>query len=252
MSSEHILVQDEGGVRTVTMNRPDKRNALTAAMYAAMAEALEDADGDTGVGAVLIQGSGGFFSSGNDVKDFLVNPPTGPDSAVFRFLRAIVGCGAPVVAAVEGPAVGIGTTMLLHCDFVYAAPDARFHLPFIDLGLVPEAASSLLLPRLIGHIGASRMLMLGEPIEATEAHRMGLVSGLAAAGAVQERAREIANALAAKPRNALRQTKALMRADRDVTRAVMDREGALFGDLLRSPEAIAAFQAFLMKSAAKG
>lgn len=252
MSTDHILVHDEGGVRTVTMNRPDKRNALTAAMYSTMAEALEGADASMEVGAVVIQGSGGFFSGGNDVKDFLTNPPTGPDSAVFRFLRAIVGCGAPIVAAVDGPAVGIGTTMLLHCDFVLVTPHAKLHLPFIDLGLVPEAASSLLLPKVLGHPLAAEMLMLGRPIEPERAAAAGLVNAVVPADRLVAESQALAMALAAKPRNALRQTKALMRADRDAVRAVMDKEGALFAEALRSPEAIAAFQAFLMKSAARG
>ena len=244
--TDHILVTDsEDGVRTITMNRPDKRNALTVAMYDAMATAVATA-GDN-AGAVLIQGSGGFFTGGNDIMDFVANPPTGDDSAVFRFLYAILDCPVPVVASVQGPAVGIGTTMLLHCDVIHASPDARFSLPFIDLGLVPEAASSVLLPRLIGHVRAARMLMLGEALSAQEALEAGLITAIAPQEEVDAAARAAAATLAAKPRGAMSTTKSLMKPDRAELLAVMKKEGALFAQALRSPEAIAAFQSFLMK-----
>jgi enoyl-CoA hydratase/carnithine racemase len=249
--SEHVQIGDQDGVRTITMNRLAKRNALTAAMYSTMAEALEQADSDTSVGAVLFLGGPGCFTSGNDVKDFLVNPPTGPESAVFRFLRALLACGAPLVAAVDGPAVGVGTTMLLHCDLVYATPAARLHLPFIDLGLVPEAGSSLLLPQTLGHRQAAEMLMLGTPIDGVRAAAIGLINAVVPADELSTVAAAAAAALAAKPRTALRHTKALMRANRPEVAAAMDRESTLFGELLRSPEAIAAFQAFLMKSVSR-
>ncbi|QJE73728.1 enoyl-CoA hydratase [Aerophototrophica crusticola] len=247
MTAEHILVQDQDGVRTVTLNRPDKRNALTVAMYEAMAKAVSTAE-DDGVGALLFQGSGGFFTGGNDIMDFVANPPTGDDSAVFRFLFAIATTKVPLVVAVEGQAVGVGTTMLLHCDFVYATRDARFHVPFIDLGLVPEAASSILMPRVLGTRRAARMLLLGEPLGAEEAFEAGLVTALAAdAGSLRDTALGTARALAAKPRNALRQSKALMKADEAEILATMRKEGAVFAQCLRSPEAMAAFQAFLAK-----
>jgi len=247
MSTEHILVQDADGVRTITLNRPDKRNALTVAMYDAMASAIADANTEHAVRAILIQGSGGFFTGGNDIQDFVANPPLAEDSAVFRFLFAIAGCAVPVVAAVEGMAVGVGTTLLLHCDLVYAAPDARFHVPFVDLGLVPEAASSLLMPATMGHAKAAAMLMLGEPIDAAEAEKAGLLTAIVPAGELKTVAAAKARALAAKPATAMRHTKALMRPDREQVLSTMRAEGRIFGEMLRSPEAQAAFRAFLSR-----
>ncbi|WP_119678868.1 enoyl-CoA hydratase-related protein [Indioceanicola profundi] len=244
--TDYILVEDANGVRTITMNRPEKRNALTVAMYDRMAEALTEA-GEGAARAVLFRGAGGFFTGGNDIMDFVANPPTGDDSAVFRFLFALVEAPIPLVAEVEGLAVGIGTTMLLHCDLVYAAPDARFHLPFVDLGLVPEAASSILLPRRIGHARAARMLLLGEPLEAAEAAEAGLVTGIVPAEELGEAALAKATALAAKPANALRTAKSLMKPNKAEILETMRHEGELFGKALRSPEAMAAFQAFLGK-----
>lgn len=244
--TEHVLVEDADGVRTITMNRPEKRNALTVAMYETMARALTEA-GQGSARAVLFRGAGGFFTGGNDIMDFIANPPAGDDSAVFRFLFALADSPIPLVAAVEGLAVGVGTTMLLHCDLVYASPDARFHVPFVDLGLVPEAASSILLPRLIGHARASRMLMLGEPMEAGEAAESGLITGIVPAEHLAEEARARAAVLAAKPANALRNTKALMKPNRAEIMDTMRHEGKLFGEALRSPEAMAAFQAFMMR-----
>jgi len=249
VTTEHVIVEDVDGVRIITMNRPDKRNALTMAMYDAMATALNGADRSAEIGAVLIRANGGLFTGGNDLGDFMNNPPTGADSPVFRFLNALVGCGLPIVAAVEGKAVGVGTTMLLHCDLVYAAPSAQFHLPFVDLGLVPEAGSSLLLPRLLGPARAARMLMLGEAVDAETAAAEGLVTAVIPAEQLDRTARAKASALAAKPRQALRHTKALMRGDLDAVRTAMVREGEIFGKLLRSPEAMAAFQAFFAKKA---
>ncbi|MFC7334553.1 enoyl-CoA hydratase-related protein [Rhodocista pekingensis] len=249
----HVLVEDADGIRSITLNRPDKRNALTVEIYETLAAALADADRADGVRVVLIAGAGGAFTGGNDLKDFLNNPPIAEDSAVSRFLQAIATCAVPIVAAVEGPAVGVGTTMLLHCDLVYATPDARLHLPFIDLGLVPEAGSSLLLPKLIGHQRAAQMLMLGEPLSGEQAAAVGLVNAVVPSADLLATARAKAAALAAKPPGALRRTKALMRGhDREAVLATMATEGRIFGELLRSPEAVAAFQAFFMKAAAKG
>ncbi len=243
--SDHILLRDEEGVRHITLNRPDKRNALTAAMYATMADALTDAAKGGQVRAVLFSGAGGFFTGGNDIGDFLANPPQGPDAPVFRFLMALATSPLALVAAVEGQAVGIGTTMLLHCDLTYAAPNARLHVPFVDLGLVPEAASSLLMPRTMGHATAARMLMLGEPLEAEEAKQAGILSGIVPVEALAATATAKARALAAKPAEALRQTKALMKPNPQEVLAVMAKEAEIFSRSLRSPEAIAAFQAFM-------
>lgn len=244
--TDHVLVEDADGVRRITLNRADKRNALTAAMYATMADALAGAS-DAGIRAILIQGSGGFFTGGNDIGDFLANPPTGDDAPVFRFLFNLAACPLPLVAAVEGMAVGVGTTMLLHCDLVYATPDAKFHVPFVDLGLVPEAASSILMPRTMGHAQAARMLMLGEALGADEALATGILSGIVPAAELVATAGAKASALAAKPANAMRHTKALMRPHQAEIKATMQREGEIFGRCLRSPEAMAAFQAFMMK-----
>ncbi|MFV3128192.1 enoyl-CoA hydratase [Niveispirillum sp. KHB5.9] len=244
--TEHVLVSDADGVRTITLNRADKRNALTAAMYSAMADALKTAP-DAGIRAVLFQGAGGFFTGGNDIGDFLANPPSTNDAPVFQFLQAIATTPLPLVAAVEGMAVGVGTTMLLHCDLVYAAPDARLHVPFVDLGLVPEAASSILMPRTMGHAQAARMLMLGEPLGAEEALASGILSGIVPASDLAATALAKAKLLAAKPVNAIRQTKALMRPGQAEVLATMQKEAGIFGACLRSPEAKAAFQAFMTK-----
>lgn len=244
--TDHVLVSDADGVRTITLNRADKRNALTAAMYSAMAGALISAP-EAGIRAILFTGAGGFFTGGNDIGDFLANPPSGDNAPVFQFLYAIATTPLPVVAAVEGMAVGVGTTMLLHCDLVYAAPDARLHVPFVDLGLVPEAASSILMPRTMGHAQAARMLMLGEPLGAEEALATGILSGIVPAVDLAVTALAKAKALAAKPVEAMRQTKALMRPNQAEILATMKKEGQIFGACLRSPEAKAAFQAFMMK-----
>jgi enoyl-CoA hydratase/carnithine racemase len=244
--TDHVLVSDADGVRTITLNRADKRNALTAAMYATMADALQSAP-DAGLRVILFQGAGGFFTGGNDIGDFLANPPSTEDAPVFRFLFNLATMPLPLVAAVEGMAVGVGTTMLLHCDLVYAAPDARLHVPFVDLGLVPEAASSILMPRTMGHAQAARMLMLGEPLGAEEALATGILSGVVPAGELAAHALAKARALAAKPVNALRQTKALMRPAQAEVLATMKKEAGIFGACLRSPEAMAAFQAFMNK-----
>jgi enoyl-CoA hydratase/carnithine racemase len=231
-------------IRTLVINRPDKKNAITAAMYASLAADLTAARQDDTVGAVVITGAGAAFTAGNDLRDFLENPPTGLDSPVFQFLHALVEFDKPLVAAVRGVAVGIGTTMLLHCDLVYVAPSARFHMPFVDLGLVPEAASTLLLPRLVGHRRAAQWLLLAEPFDAAAAVEAGLANAIVPDDAVLAHAEAQAEALAAKPRSAVRQTKRLMHADREEVLAAMHREAERFHAALRSNEARAAFQAF--------
>ncbi|MHB2168740.1 enoyl-CoA hydratase-related protein [Alsobacter sp. R-9] len=242
-----VLVTDADGVREIVFNRPAKKNAFTAAMYAALATALREASASEAVGAVLLHGAGGVFTAGNDIGDFLAAPPIGPDAPVLRFLAALVDSDKPLVAAVEGPAVGVGTTMLLHCDLVFAAPEARFRTPFVDLGLVPEAASSVLLPALVGPVRANRMLLAGEAIDAATARDWGLVGTVCAPGTVVDDARAAAQALARKPRGAVAGTRALMRPDRAHLHAVMKREFALFGERLKSDEAKAAFAAFLKR-----
>ena len=243
-----ILTERSGGVLRIEFNRPEKKNAITAAMYGALADALLAADADDAVRVVLIHGKPEVFTSGNDLADFLANPPRGEDGAPFRFLRAISRFGKPVVAAVSGAAIGIGTTLLLHCDLVYAAIGTRFALPFVNLALVPEAASSFLLPRLAGWPRAAELLLLGEPFSAEKAREIGLVNEIVAPEGLLETAMATAQKLAQKPPGALRLTKALMKDGliAQVEQA-MSREGKIFAGRLNSPEAKEAFSAFLEK-----
>jgi len=235
-------------VLTIEIARPEKKNALTQAMYTAMAEALEAANTDAGVRAVLITGQPGIFTSGNDIDDFMQRPPQGEDTPVARFMRALLDCDKPVVAAVTGAAVGIGTTLLLHCDLVYVSDEARLAMPFVSLGLVPEYASSLVLPALIGHVKASEKLMLGEPFSGSDAVDCGIANAVLPAGEVVNHARRMAERFNALAPGAVADTKRLMRApQRARIREVMAAEGALFGQRLRSPEATEAFQAFFQK-----
>lgn len=241
--TDHVRVSADGAVRRLTLARPDKKNALTGAMYTALAEALASAASDEAVRAVVLHGEGGAFTAGNDLGDFLMDPPTGEDSPVFAFLRAVSTFPKPLVAAVEGAAVGIGTTVLLHCDLVYAAPSARFRLPFADLGLTPEAASSLLLPLAVGPRRASAWLLLGEPFGADEALAAGLVNEVV--DDPLARALDRGEALAAKPPEAVQATKALLkRATAAAVAETLRHEGAVFVERLASAEAQAAFAAF--------
>jgi enoyl-CoA hydratase/carnithine racemase len=246
--SDTLLKTLDAGVLTLTFHRPDKKNAFTHAMYTAAHEALLAADKDEAVRVVVLTGADGAFTAGNDLGDFLQHPPTGEDSPVFRYLRALVDLSKPVVAAVDGAAVGIGTTMLLHCDYVLATERARFSMPFVNLGLCPEGASSLLLPRMAGLALASELLMFGEPFDAATALRAGLVNRVVPAGLLAETTAERARALASKPVQALQVTKRLLREPlRAEVRAALSREGAEFIQRLASPEARDAFTAFLSK-----
>lgn len=243
-----ILTHTEAGVTTITLNRVDKKNSITSDMYGAMADALAQAAADAAVRVVLLQGHETIFSAGNDIGDFLNKPPAGKDSPVFRFLHGIAAFPKPIVASVCGPAVGIGTTMLFHCDLVYAGDNAAFSMPFVNLGLCPEAASSLLVPQMLGYHRAAEALLLGEPFFAEAALEVGLVNRVVppteANGVAQAQARK----LAAKPITALVETKRLMKkglAQQVV--AQMDEEGASFGRMLREPAAREAFTAFMEK-----
>jgi enoyl-CoA hydratase/carnithine racemase len=240
------------GVATIEIARPEKKNALTVAMYQAMADALNAAREDGAVRAVLITGQPGIFTSGNDVEDFLTRPPgqgsDSMDSPVFRFMRALLDCDKPVVAAVTGAAIGIGTTMLLHCDFVYVSDEARLAMPFVALGLVPEYASSLVVPQLMGHRRAAEKLLLGDPFTPEQAVECGVASAVLPAGEVVAHARRVAERVNALPPGAVREAKQLMRApQRELTLQTIRTEGEVFGRRLRSPEAMEAFQAFLQK-----
>jgi enoyl-CoA hydratase/carnithine racemase len=240
-----ILTTHEGGILTIELNRPQKKNAITADMYGALTAALIEAGETPAVRAVMIVGKRDVFTAGNDLQDFIDHPPSSHDSPVFRFLREISRAPKPLVAAVCGPAVGVGTTMLLHCDLVYAGDNARFSLPFAQLGLVPEAASSLLLPELFGYQRAAERLLLGEPFGADEALQMGLVSAVLPADAVVGHARLQADKLVALPAAAVRATKRLMKQSRiEAIGSRMLLEGEEFRERLKSPEAREAFAAF--------
>jgi enoyl-CoA hydratase/carnithine racemase len=240
------------GVATIEIARPEKKNALTVAMYAAMTEALAAARADSAVRAVLITGQPGIFTSGNDIEDFMARPPgqgeDGLDSPVFQFMRALLDCDKPVVAAVTGAAVGIGTTLLLHCDFVYVSDEARLAMPFVGLGLVPEFAASLLVPQLMGQRRAAEKLLLGDPFTAEQAVECGIANAVLPAAEVVNHARRVAERFNALPPGAVREAKQLMRApQREATLQVIRNEGELFAKRLRSPEAMEAFQAFFQK-----
>ncbi len=245
---KNILTENKDGILRIEIDRPDKKNALTAAMYQAMADAIHAAEADSTVRVVLIHGKADLFTAGNDLQDFLDNPPRDDNRPVFQFLYGISQAQKPIVAAVAGPAVGIGTTMLLHCDLVYAAPNARLQLPFVNLGLVPEAGSSLLLPALIGYQRAAELLLLGEPFSAQKAKEMGLVTEVVAEDQLFDTAMAQAKKLAGKPAASLRLTKRLMKQGQMAAVAQRIRqESDHFGERLDSPEAKEAFSAFLEK-----
>jgi len=245
-----ILSNLEGGVLTLTLNRLDKKNALTASMYARLADVFVEATGDDAVRVVVIQGNEHVFTAGNDLQDFRDNPPdtTAAEPApVHRFLEAVRVFPKPLVAAVAGPAVGIGTTLLLHCDLVYAGDNAAFSLPFVNLGLCPEAGSSVLLPALTGYQRAAEKLLLGEAFYADEALEMGLVNRIVPPGEVRAYAQAQALKLALKPQASLKATKALMKRSQDGLKGVMDAEFEQFGRMLRGPACKEAIDAFMNK-----
>jgi len=243
-----ILSHVDAGVMTITLSRVDKKNSITAAMYGALADALEAALHDAAVRAVVIQGHETIFSAGNDIGDFLNNPPSTPDSPVFRFLHGISSFPKPIVAAVCGPAVGIGTTMLLHCDLVYAGDNAAFSMPFVNLGICPEAASSLLVPQLMGHVRAAEALLLGEPFMAETALELGLINRIVPPAEANALAQRQALKLAAKPLSALIETKRLLKkGNAAIVAERMAEEGASFGRMLKEPAAREAFSAFMEK-----
>jgi enoyl-CoA hydratase/carnithine racemase len=243
---EHVRVERSGATLAITLNRPERRNAITIAMYAALADAIESVADDQDVRLITIAGEGQDFAAGNDLADFLqAAPRLDEEIPVWRFLRALAGCEIPIVAAVQGNCVGIGTTMLLHCDLVIAEEGARFSLPFVDLGLVPEAASSLLLPRLAGQRHASRLLLLCEPVGAEEARELGIVSHVVGAGGGREALANIVDKLLAKPAEALRITRGLLRQGSG--EEVLERmrlESGMFAERLASDEVKQAIGAF--------
>lgn len=236
------------GVATIEIARPEKKNALTVAMYQQMTDGLHAAAADEQVRAVLLTGQPGIFTSGNDLEDFVDRPPLGEDSPVIRFMEALRDCPKPVVAAVTGAAIGIGTTMLLHCDLVYVADDARLAMPFVGLGLVPEFGSTWLVPALVGPVRAAEKLLLGDPFGAQEAVDLGFATAVVAAPEVVVHARRVAERFNQLPAGAVRETKKLMRsASFDALSAHMRTETAVFAHRLRSAEAGEAFRAFFEK-----
>ncbi len=243
-----ILIHAESGVMTITFNRVEKKNSISSAMYATMADALVEAEKSSVVRVVVFQGHEAVFSAGNDIGDFLNGPPATEESPVYRFLHAISTFPKPVLASVCGPAVGIGTTMLFHCDLVYAGDNAAFSMPFVNLGLCPEAASSLLVPQMMGYHRAAEALLLGEPFMAEAALEVGLVNRVLPPLEANNYAQAIAKKLAAKPLSSLVETKRLMKKGLATTvRAQMSEEGTSFGRMLREPAAKEAFGAFLEK-----
>ena len=244
-----VIVTDDGPVRTVRMNRPEKKNALTLAMYDAMAEAIESAAQHPALRCLLIAGALTAFCAGNDIGDF-IKMATGEGALgapILRFLYALTRCDLPLVAAVQGSAVGVGTTMLLHCDHVVAADNARFATPFVGLGLVPEAASSLIAPRLLGQARAFSLLVMGRPLTADEAKAAGLINTVVAADAVEAEAMKAAREIAALPPQGVLASRRLMRGNPEEIVVRIDAEAELFKARLQSAEARAAFEAFLTR-----
>jgi enoyl-CoA hydratase/carnithine racemase len=243
-----ILITRQNQTLTLQFNRPEKKNAITAAMYQTLADALASAEGDTDIRAIVFVGHPQIFTAGNDLDDFMQHPPTGNDSPVYQFLAQLSRASKPLIAAVSGAAVGIGTTMLLHCDLVYATEAAKFSMPFVQLGLCPEAASSLLLPQLAGYHRAAEKLLLGEAFSAADALQCGLVNRLVPADQLLDFAHAQAAKIAALPASSVRMTKQLMKQGQAAeVAAQMVEEGRHFGAMLTAPEAIEAFAAFFQK-----
>jgi enoyl-CoA hydratase/carnithine racemase len=244
-----VIISDDGSVRTVRMNRPEKKNALTMAMNDAMAGGIESAAQNPALRCLLIAGAPTAFCAGNDIGDFLkaAGAGGGLGAPILRFLYALARCDMPLVAAVQGNAVGVGTTMLMHCDHVVAASDARFATPFVGLGLVPEAGSSLIAPRLMGQARAFALLVMGRPLTADEAKAAGLVNTVVAPDAVEAEAMQAAREIASLPPQGVLASRRLLRGKPDDIVARIDEEAALFKTRLQSAEARAAFEAFLMR-----
>src|SRR5271155_3408846 len=245
-TTKDIEVARQGAVMTAAFARPQKKNAITGAMYEALIEAFEAAERDSGVGALMLSGKGGVFTAGNDIGDFLaIAARAGSDFPAWRFVSKLAEFEKPLVAAVDGLAVGVGTTLCFHCDLVYATPETRFQMPFVNLGLVPEAGSSLLAPLRFGRARASELLLLAEPFAADRALELGLINAIVPQSELMAHAMSKAASLAAKPRAALLATRRLMRGDPEALKAQMAAEMHAFTAALKSPEAHAAFQAFL-------
>ena len=243
-----ILQNQESGVLTLTLNRVDKKNSLNASMYAELADALQSASTDIDIKVVLVQGHETVFSAGNDIADFLQQPASTADAPVFRFLKGIATFPKPLMASVCGPAVGVGITMLFHCDIVFAGDNAAFYMPFVNLGLCPEAGSSLLAPQLMGYQRAAEALLMGEPFLVEAALEMGLISRVLPPTEVNAYAQLQARKMATKPLSSLMETKRLMKsAHTPAVLARIQEEAVSFGRMLKEPAALEAFSAFLGK-----
>jgi len=247
--SDHVLTHVENKVLTITFNRPEKKNALTHAMYATVASAMQDAETNDDVRAMLFTGNGDAFTAGNDLIDFQQAGGLSGDMPVQHFLRALVASNKPIVVAVNGVGVGIGLTMLLHSDFVYMAENAQIQAPFVDLALVPEAASSMLLVNRVGHVKAAEIFMLGKRVTADEAVQLGIANAVCAPDDLMTIAGKTATRLARKAPNALQKTKRLMRGDKQALLDRMDKEGLDFGAQLQSAEVMESIAAFFEKRA---
>lgn len=242
-----VEVARDGAVVVVTLNRVEKKNALTGEMYAALTAAFKQAGRDETAAALLLRGKEGVFTAGNDIADFVAAAASPDDLPAWSFIQALATFEKPLVAAIDGLAIGVGTTLCFHCDLVYAAPGARFHMPFLNLGILPEAGASLLAPQRFGYARAAEFILLAEPFDALRAHQLGLVNAILEPGELYGHALGKAQALAAKPRDALLAARRLMRGDPAVLKARMDEEARLFRDAVRSPEARAAFAAFMAR-----
>jgi enoyl-CoA hydratase/carnithine racemase len=239
-----IRTERRGAVLIITIDRIHRKNAITAELYSALRDAVIEAQRDSDVGCLLVTGAGGEFTAGNDLDDFIANPPDHGDAPVFQFMHAVVDCDKPLVAAVDGVAVGIGTTLLLHCDFVLATPRARFKLPFVDLGVVPEFGSTLLLPGLVGYARAAELLLLCDTFDAQTAERLGLVNRIVASEDLAQQALAVAERLASKPSSSVRDTRRLMRAGlRERLHEAIGSEGRRVAEGLQSPAFAAALSA---------
>ncbi|WP_024576132.1 MULTISPECIES: crotonase/enoyl-CoA hydratase family protein [unclassified Afipia] len=249
--TDHVIVTDEDSARIITMRRPDKKNALTQGMYIAMADAIKSAQNDPDIRSIVISGGSGVFTASNDLEDFAKANTANDDSsrpmAATQFLKALAYNEKPLIGAVDGIAVGVGTTMLFHCDYVLASTTATFSTPFIHLGLVPEAASSLLAPRVMGHQRAFSMLVMGRTVTAEEAREAGFVNVIVAPGHTEVEARKIAREIGSLPKDAVALTRKLLKPAREDVLRRMDEESHHFGERLKSDEARNAFSAFFSR-----
>jgi enoyl-CoA hydratase/carnithine racemase len=252
--TSHLIVTDEDATRVITLRRPEKKNALTQDMYLAMSEAINSAQNNAAIRCIVITGGSGVFTAGNDLEDFLKDGTANSDkpraSNAIKFLHALANNTKPIIAAVDGIAIGVGTTMLFHCDYVLASTSATFSTPFIHLGLVPEGASSLLVPRTMGHQRAFAMLVMGRTVSAEEAREAGFVNAVVATGHTETEARKVAREICALPAEAVALSRKLLKPAPEEILQRINQESALFGERMRSDEAVNAFKRFFARKKA--